>query len=102
MPAIGLFSFPLVLLQIEAIRRVILERATSLLPGVEGQVVGSYRRGAKHSGDVDFIFTHPQWRAPDHVDTNKALAAAVEVSYQVCLVWSGGSSVLSDIYFLLQ
>lgn len=64
---------------------MILERATNLLPGVEGQVVGSYRRGAKDSGDVDFIFTHPLWRAPDHVEIGKTVVAAAEASYQVCL-----------------
>jgi hypothetical protein len=69
--------------QVEAMRTAVLACADALLPGVRGQVVGSYRRGAQASGDVDFLFDHPQWRAPEGTWARQAVAAAAQASYQV-------------------
>ena len=42
-------------------RDAVLAAAAAVLPGVEGQCAGSFRRGKPASGDVDLIFTHPAW-----------------------------------------
>jgi hypothetical protein len=55
--------------------------------------VGSYRRGADCSGDVDFLFTHHDWRAPPGTPPSEIVRAAAEASHEsrrqflIALVW---------------
>ena len=45
--------------ELEAIVNIVRAYAEKLAPGVCVQAVGSYRRGANDSGDVDILLTHP-------------------------------------------
>lgn len=43
----------------EAIGEMVRKVAESIFPGIEASIMGSYRRGKEHCGDVDIQLTHP-------------------------------------------
>lgn len=46
--------------EVERIGTVIIDEAHSISPNSILEIVGSYRRGAKTSGDIDILLTHPR------------------------------------------
>jgi len=45
--------------EVEEINQIVMEYAEKIVPGVQGTVCGSYRRGKSDCGDVDILFVPP-------------------------------------------